>query len=261
MIEFFYNLNVYNQTLIASLCTFAMTTLGASVVFFFKKVNKTIMEAMLAISAGIMLAAAVFSLLLPSIEQADNLGLNTSIVVTIGMLLGSLLLIFGDKFSSKYVRKDNTSFKNVLLLVVSIVLHNIPEGMAIGVAFGSIVYGLDGATTAAAISLAIGIGIQNFPEGAAISIPLRNAGYSRLKSFIIGALTGIVEPIAAIMGVFMVLRVKLILPYLLAFAAGAMIFVVVEELVPEAMRSKYGTLMAYLSLVGFVVMMILEIGL
>lgn len=260
MIDFFYNLDVYSQTLIASLCTLAMTTVGAAMVFFFKKVNKNIMEAMLALASGIMLAAAIFSLLLPAIEQSSNLNLNTSLVVTIGILLGSLLLIFGDKFSSKYVSDENTSFKNVLLLVVSIVLHNVPEGMALGVAFGSIVFGLDGATTAAAISLAIGIGIQNFPEGAAISIPLRNAGYSRLKSFVIGALTGIVEPIAAIMGVFMVLRIKLILPYLLSFAAGAMIFVVVEELIPEAMESKYKTLMAYLSLVGFVIMMILEIG-
>lgn len=261
MIDFFYNLNVYNQTLIASLCTFSMTALGAAMVFFFKKVNKTVMEAMLALAAGIMLSAAVFSLLLPSIEQADNLNLNTSLVVTIGMLLGSLLLIFGDKFSDRYVKDEENKFKNVMLLVVSIVLHNLPEGMAIGVAFGSIVYGLDGATTAAAISLAIGIGIQNFPEGAAISIPLRKTGMSRTKSFIIGALTGIVEPIAAIVGVFMVLKIKLILPYLLAFAAGAMIFVVIEELIPEALASRKKVLMAYLSLVGFVMMMILEIGL
>lgn len=261
MIDFFYNLNVYNQTLIASLCTFSMTALGAAMVFFFKKVNKTVMEAMLALAAGIMLSAAVFSLLLPSIEQADNLNLNTSLVVTIGTLLGSLLLIFGDKFSDRYVKDEENKFKNVMLLVVSIVLHNLPEGMAIGVAFGSIVYGLDGATTAAAISLAIGIGIQNFPEGAAISIPLRKTGMSRTKSFIIGALTGIVEPIAAIVGVFMVLKIKLILPYLLAFAAGAMIFVVIEELIPEALASRKKVLMAYLSLVGFVMMMILEIGL
>ena len=165
------------------------------------------------------------------------------------------------KFTNKYIVPNRQNFKSTLLLVVSIVLHNIPEGMAIGCAFGSIIYGIEGANVAGAISLAVGIGIQNFPEGAAISIPLRNAGYSRLKAFIIGALTGIVEPIAAIIGVFLVLKVKLILPYLLAFAAGAMIFVVIEELVPEAMESKCKTVMAYLSLVGFVIMMILEIGL
>lgn len=135
----------------------------------------------------------------------------------------------------------------------------IPEGLAIGCAFGSIIYGIDGATIAGAISLAVGIGIQNFPEGAAISIPLRNAGYSRKKAFIIGALTGIVEPLSALLGVFLALKIKFILPYLLAFAAGAMIFVVVEELVPESMSSKYKTAMAYLVLVGFVLMMVLEL--
>lgn len=216
---------------------------------------------MLALSAGIMLAAAIFSLLLPSIEQAGNLNMPVALTVSLSILLGSLLLIAGDKITNKYIVPNNKGFKNTLLLVVSIILHNIPEGMAIGVAFGSIIYGLEGATVAAAISLAVGIGIQNFPEGAAISIPLRNQEFSRLKSFIIGALTGIVEPIAALTGVFLVLKVKLILPYLLAFAAGAMIFVVVEELVPEAMKSKYKTLMAYLALIGFVAMMILEIGL
>ncbi len=261
MINFFYNLDVYSQTLIASLLTFVMTCLGAATVFFFKNVKKEVMNSMLALSAGIMLAAAIFSLLLPSIEQAGNLNMPVALTVSLSILLGSLLLIAGDKITNKYIVPNNKGFKNTLLLVVSIILHNIPEGMAIGVAFGSIIYGLEGATVAAAISLAVGIGIQNFPEGAAISIPLRNQEFSRLKSFIIGALTGIVEPIAALTGVFLVLKVKLILPYLLAFAAGAMIFVVVEELVPEAMKSKYKTLMAYLALIGFVAMMILEIGL
>lgn len=261
MIDFFYNLNVYYQALIASLLTFSITILGASTVFLFKNVKKEIMNAMIALSSGIMLSAGIFSLLLPSIEQANNLELKAGIVVSLSILLGSLLLILGDKFTNKYIIPNKQNFKSTLLLIVSIVLHNIPEGMAIGCAFGSIIYGIEGANVAGAISLAIGIGIQNFPEGAAISIPLRNAGYSRLKAFIIGALTGIVEPIAAMFGVFLVLKVKLILPYLLAFAAGAMIFVVIEELVPEAMESKYKTVMAYLSLVGFVIMMILEIGL
>lgn len=261
MIDFFYNLNVYYQALIASLLTFSVTVLGASAVFLFKNVKKEVMNAMIALSSGIMLAAGIFSLLLPSIEQANNLELSAGIVVSLSILIGSLLLIGGDKFTNKYIVPNKKNFKSTLLLVVSIVLHNIPEGMAIGCAFGSIIYGIEGANVAGAISLAVGIGIQNFPEGAAISIPLRNAGYSRLKSFIIGALTGIVEPIAAIIGVFLVLKVKLILPYLLAFAAGAMIFVVIEELVPEAMESKHKTMMAYLSLVGFVIMMILEIGL
>lgn len=259
MINFFYDLNVYTQALIASMLTFSVTCLGAATVFFFKNVKKDIMNAMIALSGGIMLAAGIFSLLLPSIEQANNLNLNAPLIISLSILIGSLLLIVGDKFTNKYIVPNNKSFKSTLLLIVSIVLHNIPEGMAIGCAFGSIIYGIEGATIAGAISLAIGIGIQNFPEGAAISIPLRNAGYSRKKSFIIGALTGIVEPIAAILGVFLALKVKLILPYLLAFAAGAMIFVVVEELIPEAMDSKHKTFMAYITLVGFVVMMVLEL--
>lgn len=259
MINFFYDLNAYQQALIASTITFFVTCLGASMVLFFKNVKKEVMNSMIALSAGIMLSAGIFSLLLPAIEQSTSLGLNAPLIVSLSILIGSLLLIAGDKFTNKYIVPDNKSFKSTLLLVVSILLHNIPEGMAIGCAFGSIIYGIEGATVAGAISLAVGIGIQNFPEGAAISIPLRNAGYSRKKAFIIGALTGVVEPIAALFGVFLALKIKMILPYLLAFAAGAMIFVVAEELIPEAVNSKYKTFMAYLILVGFVVMMVLEL--
>lgn len=259
MINFFYDLNVYSQALLASTLTFAVTCLGAATVFAFKNVKKEVMNAMIALSAGIMLSAGIFSLLIPAIEQSESLGLNAVLIVSLSILVGSVLLILGDKFTNKYLVPENQSFKSTLLLIVSILLHNIPEGLAVGCAFGSVVYGIEGATVAGAISLAIGIGIQNFPEGAAISIPLRNAGYSRKKAFMIGALTGIVEPIAAIFGVFLALKVKLILPYLLAFAAGAMIFVVVEELVPEAMESKFKTPMAYLVLVGFVLMMVLEL--
>lgn len=259
MINFFYNLNVYEQALIASFLTFLVTCLGAATVLLFKNVKKEIMNSMIALSAGIMLSAGIFSLLLPAIEQSVSLNLNAPLIVSLSILIGSLLLIAGDKFTSKYLTPNNKGFKSTLLLIVSIVLHNIPEGMAIGCAFGSIIYGIEGANVAGAISLAVGIGIQNFPEGAAISIPLRNAGYSRKKAFIIGALTGIVEPIAAIFGVFLALKIKLILPYLLAFAAGAMIFVVIEELIPEALESKHKTFMSYLALVGFVIMMILEL--
>ena len=176
MINFFYDLNVYYQALIASMLTFSVTCLGAAMVFFFKKVKKEVMSSMIALSAGIMLAAGIFSLLLPSIEQASSLNLNAPLIISLSILVGSLLLILGDKFTNKYIIPENKGFKNTLLLIVSIVLHNIPEGMAIGCAFGSIIYGIEGATVAGAISLAVGIGIQNFPEGAAISIPLRNAG-------------------------------------------------------------------------------------
>lgn len=260
MINFFYELEPLTQAIIASLITFTCTISGAALVYLFKKVNKNVMDALLGISAGIMLAAAIFSLLLPSIEQADALGMKTILVVSIGFILGSLLLIAGDKISDKYVLKEESKLKRTMLLIVSIVLHNIPEGAAIGVAFGSIFYNIEGATVAAAISLAIGIGIQNIPEGAAISIPLRRDGFSRTKAFIIGALSGIVEPFAAIIGAILVLKVKLVLPYLLAFAAGAMIFVVVEELVPESQNNKNKNLIAFLTIIGFIFMLILEIG-
>lgn len=259
MFEYFFSLEPLMQAIVASLLTLSMTILGSATVFLFKKINKNIMNSCLAISAGIMLSAAIFSLLIPSIEQAKSLHMNTPLVVTASIIGGAILLIVGDKFSSEFVVKDTNKIKRTLMLITSIVLHNIPEGCAIGVAFASVVYHLDGATVMSSISLAIGIGIQNFPEGAAVSIPLRREGMSRLKSFVIGALSGIVEPIAAIVGFLVVLKVKLVLPYLLAFAAGAMIFVVVEELVPEALSSKYKKLMGFLTLAGFTFMMLLEI--
>lgn len=259
MINFFYGLDPLTQAIIASSLTFLMTVFGSSFVFLFKKVNKNIMDALLGISAGIMLAAAIFSLLLPSIEQANTLNMNTIVVVSIGILLGGLLLIIGDKISNKYLLRKDGKPKNSFLLITSIILHNIPEGAAIGVAFGSLTFGLEGATIAAAISLAIGIGMQNIPEGAAISIPLRRDGLSRKKSFLIGVISGIVEPIAAIIGVILVLKVKIILPYLLAFAAGAMIFVIIVELIPESQNNKNKNLIALLTLIGFIFMLILEI--
>ena len=188
MINFFESFSPLTQAIIASTLTFLLTTFGSSFVFLFKKVNNKVMNYLLGASAGIMLAAAIFSLLLPSIEQANNLNMNTSIVVSLGLLLGSVLLIVGDKVSSKFTGNEENNFRRILLLVTSIVLHNIPEGLAIGVAFGSIIYNIEGATLIAAISLAIGIGLQNIPEGAAISIPLRKEGLSRKKAFWIGTL-------------------------------------------------------------------------
>lgn len=258
MINFFCDLSPLLQALIASLLTFSLTTLGASFVFLFKKVNNKIMNYLLGASAGIMLSAAIFSLLLPAIEQANNLKMNSIVVVSIGLLLGSILLIIGDKISSRFITNEQNSFRRILLLVTSIVLHNIPEGLAIGVAFGSIIYNIEGATLISAISLTIGIGLQNIPEGAAISIPLRKEGLSRKKAFIIGTLSGIVEPLAAILGVILVLKIKVILPILLAFAAGAMLFVIIEELIPECMSDKNKNSIAIVTLLGFILMMILE---
>lgn len=260
MIDFFYDLNPFLQAFLASLFTFGLTTLGAASVFLFKNIKQAILDAFLGISAGIMLAAAFFSLLLPAIEQATNLQLNTPLVITISILCGAIILIFGDYISTRYIKGSCISkFKRITLLASSIIIHNIPEGLAIGVAFGSIIYNLDGATIPAAISLAIGIGIQNFPEGAAISLPMRREGISPRKSFIVGMLSGIVEPISALIGVALVLKVKLVLPFLLAFAAGAMIFVVVAELIPESISEKYKNIMAFFTLLGFTIMMIMEI--
>lgn len=259
MFDFFCNLSPLMQAIIASSLTFLLTTLGSSFVFLFRNINNKIMNYLLGASAGIMLSAAIFSLLLPSIEQANLMNMNILLIVGIGLLSGSFLLIIGDAISSRFIKNEENNFRRILLLVTSIVLHNIPEGLAIGVAFGSIIYNIEGANVVAAISLAIGIGIQNVPEGAAISIPLRKEGLSRFKSFIIGSLSGIVEPISAILGFLLVLKVQAVLPILLAFASGAMLFVIIEELIPECMSDKNKNMIGIITLIGFILMMALEI--
>lgn len=260
MIEFFYELNPILQSLIACTFTFLVTSFGAASVFLFKKFNKTLLDSFLSISAGVMIAASFFSLINPAIDMSENLGLIPVIVLTIGIIGGTLLLFIGDKL---FERKINLSSdkKRISMLILSITLHNIPEGMAIGVAFGSVIYGLNGATVASAIALAIGIGIQNFPEGSAISLPLLGSGMPKWKAFIIGSLSAIVEPISGIIGAALVLKVNSILPYLLAFAAGAMLYVVVEEIIPESQNTENKDLMAFITIIGFSIMMILDIAL
>lgn len=259
----FSNMNIIIQTFIATLFTFFITSLGSAIVFFFKKVNKNILDAMLGISAGVMIAASFFSLLNPAIEMANNLNLIPWIVLFIGFTLGGLLLyITGIIFDRKLSKnREKLSIKRRLLLFISITIHNIPEGMAIGVAFASTVYNINGATTSAAIILALGIGLQNFPEGSAVSLPLRREGISRLKSFIFGSLSGIVEIFAGLIGAILVLKIRNILPYLLSFAAGAMIYVVIEELIPESQSNEKKDLMALFTLIGFSIMMILDVAL
>ena len=235
----------------------------AAIVFLFKKINKTTMDAMLGLSAGVMLAATFWSLLSPALEMAENLNLTSWIIVSVGVLLGGLLLFTGDKIFDKLTKKktNSRSIKRSLMLIFSITLHNIPEGMAIGVAFGSIAYNLNGATLTSAVMLAIGIGIQNFPEGSAVSLPLRREGMSRTKSFFFGALSGIVEPISAVIGAILVLKVQILLPILLSFAGGAMIYVVVQELIPESQTNKKKDLMALFTILGFLIMMIFDVAL
>lgn len=265
MLEWFSSLNYVIQALIATIFTWTVTALGASIVFLFKKINKSIMDAMLGFAAGVMIAASFWSLLSPSIEMSKTLNLNPWLIASIGFILGGLLLFIGDKIFDRLEKNKNKNEKNkmkrCMMLIFSITLHNIPEGLAVGVAFGSIAYGLVGATESAAIMLALGIGIQNFPEGTAISIPLRREGMSRKKAFFYGQLSGIVEPISGVIGALIVLKIRFLLPFLLAFAAGAMIYVVVEELIPESQTNKKKELMALFTLIGFIIMMILDVAL
>lgn len=264
MFEAFKNLSFVSQALIASLFTWAVTALGASIVFFFKKVNKTLMDAMLGFSAGVMIAASFFSLITPALEMAKNLNINIPVVISLGFILGGTLLFIGDKIYDLIDKgKDNNknSRKRCFMLISSITIHNIPEGLAIGVAFGSLAYNVTGSSILSALTLALGIGLQNFPEGSAVSLPLRREGYSRKKAFFYGQLSGIVEPISAVIGTILVLKIKTILPFLLVFAAGSMIYVVVEELIPESQTNQKKDLMAFFTLFGFVLMMILDVTL
>ena len=258
MYNWFINQSIIIKTLLASLFTFTLTSMGASIVFFFKKINKNIMDIMLALSAGIMISATFWSLIEPSISLSETLGLNSCLIAVLGILSGSLLLFLGDTIYDKYSKSNK---KRIFMLISSITLHNIPEGLAIGVAFGSLNYNLPGTTLISAISLAIGIGIQNFPEGSAISLPLRREGYSRFKSFVFGSLSGIVEPIAAILGAILVLKVRLILPFLLCFAAGAMLYVVTKEIIPESQENNHKDIITIFTIIGFLIMMILDITL
>lgn len=257
------------QAFVATLFTWGVTALGAAIVFFFKKVNKSVLDAMLGFAAGVMIAASFWSLLSPAIEMAENLNMIPWLIVFLGFFSGGLLLFIGDKCYDLYERRNpkkhheskSKSFKRCLMLIGSITLHNIPEGLAVGVAFGSLAYGLNGSNLAAAITLAIGIGLQNFPEGSAVSLPLRREGYSRKKSFFYGQMSGVVEPISAVIGAILVTKIQYLLPFLLAFAAGAMIYVVVEELIPESQTNKKKDLMALFTLIGFSIMMILDVSL
>lgn len=258
MSNFIFNLNPIIQALLATLFTWAVTALGASLVFMFKKIHKNILDSMLGIAAGVMIAASFWSLLSPSIEMANVLKINIILSVAGGFLSGGLLLFIGDKFMNK-IQNKSSNLKRTLMLIVSITLHNIPEGLAVGVAFGSTLYGLDGATLMSAWTLAIGIGIQNFPEGTAVSVPLRREGFSRNKSFIYGMLSGIVEPISGVLGALLVLKVRIILPFLLAFAAGAMIYVVIQELIPESQTNENKEVISMCTLIGFTIMMLLDV--
>jgi len=269
LILFFEELPPVTQALYATLFTWGVTAIGASFVFFFKTMNRAIFDGMLGFTGGVMVAASFWSLLSPSIAMSDGEGFVKVIPAAIGFLGGALFLYALDKtmphlhinFKKEEAEGVKTEWHRSTLLVLAITLHNIPEGLAIGVLFGAAAAGIDGATVGGAVALAIGIGIQNFPEGIAVSMPLRRQGLSRWKSFNYGQLSAIVEPIAAVIGAWAVIAFKPILPYALAFAAGAMIFVVVEEVIPETQRDKFTDVAVLGFIGGFILMMILDVGL
>lgn len=261
----FENLNPIIQALIATIFTWGVTALGSLVVCFFREMNKKVLNTVLGFSAGVMIAASFWSLLSPAIDLSEELGYIAWVLPTIGFIVGGLFVLLSDKFLDRVLKnkrglKGADSLKRSILLVSAITIHNIPEGMAVGVAFGGIASGVSGMTLIGAIMLAVGIGIQNFPEGAAVSLPLRNEGFSRFKSFMIGQASALVEPISAILGVILVLAVRSILPFLLSFAAGAMLAVVARELLPESVKENKN--LATLGLIcGFTIMMILDVAL
>ena len=247
-------------SIIGILIPFVGTSLGSAFVFFMKKnMSEKFQKITVGFAAGVMMAASVWSLILPSVEMAENQGTIAWIPATIGLILGVVFLIFINKSAEKLERKRNGKKLNMLLF--SVTLHNIPEGMAVGVSFAAFLAGNAGVELYEAMLLAIGIAIQNIPEGAIISMPLKMEGVSKPKAFLYGVLSGVVEPIAAVVTLMMINIVVPILPYLLSFAAGAMIYVVVEELIPEIHSGKKSFLGVIGFTIGFVVMMVLDIAL
>ena len=269
IIEWFKSQTPTMQALFATLFTWGLTAAGASLVFFFKQFNRKVMDALLGFAAGVMIAASFWSLLSPAIEMAESAGKTPWIPASVGFLAGGAFLYMVDKIlphlhlglPMNQAEGIKTNWQRSVLLVLAITLHNIPEGLAVGVAFGALAYDLPSASMAGAMALALGIGIQNFPEGAAVSLPLRREGLSRFKSFWYGQLSGIVEPIAGVLGALAVMMARPILPYALSFAAGAMIYVVVEELIPESQSGKNTDMSTIGAMLGFTVMMTLDVAL
>lgn len=265
----FQNLHPVIQTLIATAFTWGMTALGAAAVFLARDISRKVLDGMLGFAGGVMIAASYWSLLAPAIEMSKDKSFPAWFPAAAGFIMGGIFLWGIDKilphlhigFRTEEAEGIKTSWQRSVLLVLAITLHNIPEGLAVGVAFGAVASGLPSADLAGAVALAIGIGIQNFPEGLAVSVPLRREGMSRLKSFWYGQLSAVVEPIAGVIGAAAVMLAQPLLPYALGFAAGAMIFVVVEEVIPESQRGGYTDLATMGAMAGFVVMMILDVGL
>jgi ZIP family zinc transporter len=269
--EWFLSLSPVMQALIATTGTWLLTAAGASLVFLFKTMNRQLLDGMLGFTGGVMIAASFWSLLAPAIEitEQTNPGVPSWLPAALGFVGGALFLFALDKLlphlhiNFPVERKEGveTNLKSPVLLVLAITLHNIPEGLAVGVAFGAVAHGVEGASIGGAIALAIGIGLQNFPEGLAVAAPMRRLGLSRFKSWWYGQLSAIVEPFAGVLGAVAVGYALPTLPYALAFAAGAMIYVVIEEVIPETQMDKYADTSTLGFIFGFTVMMILDVAL
>jgi ZIP family zinc transporter len=268
-VAWFTELGPVHQAVLATCFTWFLTALGAGLVFLFASINRTVLDGMLGFAAGVMIAASFWSLLAPAIEMAQGSPLPPWVPAVVGFLMGGVFLLGVDRllphlhpgYPIEQAEGVKTGWQRSILLVLAITLHNIPEGLAVGVAFGASREDPGAAPLAGAIALAIGIGLQNFPEGTAVSVPLRREGLSRFRSFWWGQLSGIVEPVAGALGALAVLLVKPILPYALAFAAGAMIYVVVEELIPESQLEQNTHVATIGAMLGFATMMALDVAL
>lgn len=268
MVEFLQTSHPVIAALLAGIFTWGMTAFGASMVFFVRNVNERLLASMLGFSAGVMVAASFWSLLNPAIEMSRGMPFPCWLPAVTGFLLGTGFLSLADRFLP-HVHLDRpveqaegikTKWKRTTLLIFAITLHNIPEGLAVGVAMGAAASHAEATHMAAAVALAIGIGAQNFPEGLAVSMPLRASGFSKRKSFMTGQLSGLIEPAAAVIGAALVSIIRPLLPYALAFAAGAMIFVVIEELIPESQSGDHGDIATLGFIIGFTLMMFLDVA-
>jgi ZIP family zinc transporter len=269
MVEWFTELDPVVQAFLATCFTWFLTAVGAAVVFFFKEIDRKVLDGMLGFAAGVMIAASFWSLLAPAIALAEDQGKPGWLPAVVGFLLGGLFLAALDRVlphlhigsPEDEAEGIKTSWHRSVLLVLAITLHNFPEGLAVGVAFGAVAAGVPEATLGAAAALAIGIGLQNLPEGAAVSVPLRREGFSRARAFTYGQASGTVEPIAGILGALAVGAMASVLPYALSFAAGAMIYVVAEELIPESHLGEHSHVATWGTMLGFAVMMLLDVAL
>ncbi|MCB0397517.1 MAG: ZIP family metal transporter [Flavobacteriales bacterium] len=267
--NYFEHLHPVMGALVATTFTWLVTAMGASLVFMFKSMKRKLFDTMLGFTGGVMIAASFWSLLNPAIEMSENRGVPEWFPAAVGFLAGALFLFVLDRtmphlhinFKEGQAEGMQTHWHKTTLLILAITLHNIPEGLAVGVAFGAVASGLPHADLGAAIALALGIGLQNFPEGLAVAMPLRRQGVTRWKSFWYGQLSAIVEPIAGVLGAIAVMYAEPVLPYALAFAAGAMVYVVIEEVIPESQQDKYSDFATLGFIGGFIVMMVLDVAL